>query len=454
MEYTDVNKLVEKWEPILKEGSELKNSYVEKSTALMLENQFKYLQEMSGGRLDEGNTWGGDGAAQIGYTQSTGGTGIHGNDADFYKIAIPMVRRTFPELIAHDLVGVQPMNAPVGLAFALRYHADQNNPGGYQDHQEVGYNTIDPSYSGTGTSAAPSAMTREDGEALGSADVPGPAGGDTGAYEGDTDGYDGISGGLGVGTGRAIRELSMTIEKAQVEARTRKLRSRWSIEIAQDLKYMHGLNIEEEMLDVLSYEITQEIDRELIGVIRAVAANNPESQLIGGTPVNYAGLDGRWEAEKYRNLYNLMIRKANTLAVSTRRGAANWVVGNPTMVAALEALPDFTIAPSPSDVSTAQHGVAKVGSLGGRLAVYRDTFWTATDQLLMGFKGASAYDTGIVYLPYIQLLVSKAQFEDSFNPVVGLMSRYAIHHHMFGAENYYLSLEIDGMNSQATHIGA
>lgn len=425
MEHINVNKLVEKWGKVLKEGGSLRNSYVEKSTAIMLENQFKYLQEMTGGRIDEQTTWSG---GNVNYTGSTG----YNSDADFLKIAIPMVRRTFPELIAHDLVGVQPMNAPVGLAFALRYKADQAGAavGGYTAGDEIGYNSVDPTYSGNSasTTASPSAMDRDVAEELGSR-----AG--TGVGE-DI--------GLGVGTGNHIKELSMTIEKAQVEARTRKLRSRWSLEIAQDLKYMHGLNIEEEMLDVLSYEITAEIDRELIAVIRKVAANNPNTE-VG---VNYKTLDGRWEAEKYRNVYNLLIRKANTIAITTRRGAANWVVADPTMSACLEALADFTIAPVQSDVNTGMTGVSKIGSLGGRMAVYRDTFHYSTD-LLLGFKGASAYDTGIVYLPYIQLLVSKAVFEDSFNPTVGLMSRYAIHEHMFGAENYYVNLHINNMNEKS-----
>jgi len=423
MEYNqiDVNKLVEKWSSILKEGAPLKNKYVEKSTALMLENQFDYLQQMSGGRMDEATTWSGNGVNH---------GGISGQ-ADFYKIAIPMVRRTFPELIAHDLVGVQPLNAPVGLAFALRYKSDQAGatPGGYSVGDEIGYNKVDPTYSGSSASStgAPSAMVRADGEELGS-----KAGSGVGSDIG-----------LGIGAGNHIRELSMTIEKAQVEAKTRKLRSRWSLEIAQDLKYMHGLNIEEEMLDVLSYEITAEIDRELIQVMRNVADNNTDSATLV-----YTDLDGRWEAEKYRNLYNYMIRKANQIAVSTRRGAANFCVGSPTMVAALEALSSFTIAPINSDVSTRQHGVSKVGSLDGRMMVYRDTF-SYSDELLLGLKGASAYDTGIVYLPYIQLLVSKATYEDSFNPTVGLMSRYAIHHHMFGAENYYLKISVSNMNEKS-----
>ena len=427
MEQFNVKELVNKWAPILKEGSALRSSYVEKSTAIMLENQFKYLQEASGGRLNEATVWT-DGAVNF------NALGVQGNDADFYKIAIPMVRRTFPELIAHDLVGVQPLNAPVGLAFALRYRADQGGTGadGFGADKEVGYNYVDPRYSGNSasTTASPSGMDRATGEALGSQAGTG-VGNDIG---------------LGIGTGNHIKELSMTIDKAQVEAKTRKLRSRWSLEIAQDLKYMHGLNIEEEMLDVLSYEITAEIDRELIAVIRKVAASNANSQTV-----DYLTLDGRWEAEKYRNLYNLLIRKSNTIAITTRRGAGNWVVADPNASAALEALSAFTVAPVNSDVTTTVQGVSKIGSLDGRLMVYRDTFWY-TNQLLVGFKGSSPYDTGIVYLPYIQLLVSKATFENSFNPTVGLMSRYAIHEHMFGASNYYVKIDISNLNVQANHL--
>jgi hypothetical protein len=155
-----------------------------------------------------------------------------------------MVRRTFPELIAHEIVGVQPLNGPVGLAFAMRFIADQQYNS--QNYQEIGYNTIDSTYTGTYSTSA--------GEALGS---------------NETNDL-----GLGIGDGTAIKEVSMTLEKDQVEAETRKLRSRWSMEVAQDVENMHGLNLEEEMMDVMSYEITAEIDRELIAQIRSVAGTD------------------------------------------------------------------------------------------------------------------------------------------------------------------------------------
>ena len=279
-------------------------------------------------------------------------------------------------------------------------------------------------------------MLAHEGEELGSRAADGTITTDGHLMQGAADANTETAGdrGIGIGSGKQIKELSMTVEKAQVEAGTRKLRSRWSLEVAQDLKAMHGLDLEEEMMDVLAYEITAEIDRELINIMRSVAATNASSGSW-----DYATADGRWEAEKYRNFYNLLIRKANRIAIDTRRGAGNFVVAAPSICAALETTSSFTIQPVNTDTNTAVTGVAKIGSLDGRMTVYRDTFATI-DDVIIGYKGPSEYDTGIIYLPYIQLLVSKAVFEDSFNPTVGLMSRYAIHQHIFGAENYYIQV--------------
>ena len=386
----NVKELIKKWDRILNEGSEITNKKVKAATAIMLENEERYLRESGA------------------YTQDTfNRSGSYATNGDFYQIAIPMVRRTFPELVAHELVGVQPMTAPVGLAFALRFRAGQTYDG-VAHGNELGYNTIDRTYTGSvGTSA---------GEALGSKAGSG-VGNDIG---------------IGIGSGTHIKEVSMTLEKAQVEAQTRKLRARWSLEVAQDLKAMHGLDLEGEMMDILSYEITQEIDRELLYTIKTAATSSGTTS----SGWNYLTADGRWEHEKYRVLYNYLIRKANEIAVTTRRGSGNWVVAHPTVSAIFEASSAFTIAPVAASVNTALTGVAKIGSLDGRITLYRDTFET-TNSFIIGFKGASEFDTGIVYLPYISLLASKATFENSFNPTIGLMSRYAIHSHIFGAALYY-----------------
>jgi len=398
----NVKELVKKWEKVLNEGKEIKNPKVKRATALMLENQHNYLVE-AGSYTQTGLTRGG-----AGYPES----------GDFHKIAVPMVRRTFPELIAHEIVGVQPMTGPVGLAFALRFRAGSTAGSYTAGTTELGYNTIDRTYSGTYATSA--------GELLGS---------DSSV----------ANRGLGVGSNAEIREVNMTVEKAQVEARTRKLRSRWSLEVAQDLKAMHGLELEDEMMDILAYEITQEIDRELIYEIQGAATASTATSAMW----DFNSTTGRWEAEKNRELYNAIIRKANVIAVNTRRGSGNFVIVNPTVAAVLETLASFTIQPVPSDVGTAVTGVARLGSLDGRIAVYRDTF-QSTDQVIIGYKGPSEYDAGVIYLPYVQLLAMKATFEDSFHPTVGLMSRYAIYggttnDQLFGSQNYYYYLKVNNL---------
>ena len=397
----DLKKLVEKWGDILNEGSSISNPKVLRSTAIMLENEERYLSE-------------------AGHTQATLNRDPgYAQSGDFHKIAIPMVRRTFPELIAHEIVGVQPLTGPVGIAFALRYKAGDacHNYNSTTD-VELGHNTIDSAYSGS--------VVTSTGERLGS-----------------TAGC-GLGKGLGVGSGDTIREVNMTIEKQQVEAKTRKLRSRWSLEIAQDLKAMHGLDIEEEMFDILSYEITAEIDRELIAAIDAVAPVSTWDYLTDA--------DGRWEAERHRTLYNLIIRKANQVAINTRRGSANFIICSPSICAALETLPAFSICPVNGDVNTAPTGVARIGSLEGRINVYRDTFAVETTgasgnncSFTLGYKGPSEFDSGVIFLPYVQLLTSKATFEDSFQNSLGLMSRYGVMNHMFGAANYYQKVNVTSM---------
>ena len=413
----DIRELLKKWDEVLNEGNNIQNLNVRKSTAIMLENEHNYLTE----------------AVTHGYpNDALGSNAGYATSGFFHKIAVPMVRRTFPELVAHDLVGVQPLTGPVGLAFALRFRAG-NTSGDYvnasdnpANDTELGYNTIEQGYSGTGTGTTSTGMSTSAGEALGSSASTGR--------------------GLGIGNGTAIREVNMTVEKAQIEATTRKLRSRWSLEIAQDLKAMHGLNIEEEMMDILAYEITAEIDRELIEKIDVVCVTGGtgfdltwDFQAVSGSTIG-----GRWEMERYRELYHYILRRAQQIAINTRRGSGNWLVGNPYSISIFESLASFTIAPVPSTQDTLAVGVSRLGSLDGRISVYRDTFQDK-NQFIVGYKGPSEYDTGVVYLPYIQLLASRATFEDSFQPAVGLMSRYGIHEHIFGARNYYQKVTLTSL---------
>ena len=312
-----VENLTTKWDEILGEGEAIANRKVKRATAVMLENQMNYLTGKSPS-MNESSSVDGSIAPDAG-NDLYSGSGNYNTNAEFHKIAIPMVRRTFPELIAHDIVGVQPMTGPVGLAFALRFRADQEYAG--QANSEIGYNTIDPYY--TGDNQASRAMGTVAGEELGS------TAGDATSVDGHNLQESAAGGigdrGLGIGSGKQIKELSMTVEKAQVEAGTRKLRSRWSLEVAQDLKAMHGLDLEEEMMDVLAYEITAEIDRELINVMRSVASNNASSTVwdyatadgrgsqvdsVGGNPSGFAELDDLYyfQRKMYKSLKYPMSR--------------------------------------------------------------------------------------------------------------------------------------------------
>lgn len=266
----NMSQILESWQPVLDAGRKIKSDRIKKATALMLENQIDYCKKT--GMINEANTT----------DYSLNRAGGYATSGDFHKIAVPMVRRTFPELIAHDLVGVQPLAGPVGIAFALRYKAVQtyNAPaigGNHVPDNELGYNNIDPAYSGSYATA--------DGEALGSLEDPNLTTAPT-AFKG-----------LGIGTGAVANEIGFTIEKKQVEAQTRKLRSRWSLEVAQDIKAMHGLDLEEEMMDILAYEITAEIDREIVNAIRTAANDNANSCVAGKMGEidwqNTAQLDGR-----------------------------------------------------------------------------------------------------------------------------------------------------------------
>ena len=258
----NVKDLIKKWEGVLNEGSPITSSKVRKSTAIMLENQHNFLMETTGWATGADSFGSGDGV----------GSANDGTSGVFQKIAVPMVRRTFPELVAHQLVGVQPLTGPVGLAFALRFRAGTTAGTYTANTTELGYNTLDSTYSGSYVTSA--------GEALGS------AAGTAGTVGSDI--------GLGIGAGTHIREVNMTVEKTQVEANTRKLRSRWSLEVAQDLKAMHGLDLEEEMMDILAYEITAEIDRELIAAIQTTVSGVTNYDRTWSFSSSSLLVKGRW----------------------------------------------------------------------------------------------------------------------------------------------------------------
>jgi len=458
--------LVEKWTPILDfksdKVSEISNETTRLNTAILLENQEKWC-------LNEGNNSVGGGVF------GTNGVGLQpGADvrsSDFYankdarlpKVLIPMIRRTFPELITNEIVGVQPMTGPVGLAFAMRYKYEDTALGykgansdqdgslgsdslGYSTKiaqgQEVGYNYLNTAF--TGGSAATFLS--------GNADFPFVAeDGGVGAFISQFE------------LSSKIPQITVSFEKTAVEALTRRLAAKWSVELEQDLKNMNGIDIDAELTNAMSYEIQAEIDREMIARMIQTCLNAGKG--AGYSTWSAISADGRWSGERARDFYNRLVVEANRVAIRNRRGAANFIIATPRICAILETLPNFSWMPVNGNVNTQPVGIAKVGSVGGRFQIYRDTRTeaqgsagssnypnygynttrTTVDYALLGYKGSEYYDSGIVYCPYIPVMVQRTIGPNDFSPRVGLLTRYGVVDHIFGASLYYHMIICTGL---------
>lgn len=253
-------------------------------------------------------------------------------------------------------------------------------------------------------------------------------------------------------SGNEMKQMRVHMERTTVTAVTRKLKAEYTIEMAQDLKAMHNLDAESELMNVLQYEIAAEIDRELVAAI-----NNNATSTTGwaygavGVQGNVAWqADGQWEIEKYRTLYTRIIKEANRIAVTTRRGPGNFVICSTNVVSALEGLNNFLYSAVPNDVGPVG-GVTRVGTLDGRFSVYVDTFndlSSTGDYITVGYKGATNMDSGVLYCPYIPLMMQKVIHEETFQPAMGVLTRSAICYNLFGTNNYYRQIPVDFTNSQ------
>jgi hypothetical protein len=242
-----------------------------------------------------------------------------------------------------------------------------------------------------------------------------------------------------------IPQVVVNFEKTAVEAGTRRLAARWSVELEQDLKNMNGIDIDTELTNAMSYELQAEIDREMI--VRMIQVSLDAGSGDGYSTWEPASADGRWLAERNRDFYQKLIVEANRIAIRNRRGAANFIVATPRVCAILEMLPEFQWMSVNGSVNTQPVGVAKVGNLGGRFNVYRDTRTEAqkisgqrnsyVEYALLGYKGPEYYDTGIVYCPYIPVMVQRTIGPNDFSPRVGLLTRYGVVDNIFGANLYY-----------------
>ena len=464
--------LLEKWAPVLdytsKSVAAIEDSHTRLNTAMLLENQEAWcIQEAGPNTVPAlGNQAGSTGSIGTFQTNARSAAGTPGTDTyaagDYRlpKILIPMIRRTFPELITNEIVGVQPMAGPVGLAFALRYRYTgetlgegidgKSGAGTAPDGQantlaaaaglEAGYNYLNTAYTGTSAGYLSGTGSSEYGVDK--------------IISANDNGVAALLANFEV-TGN-IPSFEVSFEKTAVEAGTRRLGARWSVELEQDLKNMNGIDIDTELTNAMSYEIQAEIDREML--VRMIQVTLDAGQGIGFSVWSPASADGRWLVERNRDFYQRLIIEANRIAVRNRRGAANFIVATPRVCAILEMLPEFQWVPVAGNVNTQPVGVAKVGNLGGRFNVYRDTRTegnnvdsaTRPEYALLGYKGPEFYDTGIIYCPYIPVMVQRTIGPNDFAPRVGLLTRYGVVDNIFGANLYYHVILVTGLGQAFT----
>ena len=423
MQMFNAEQLQEKWAPILNHDGlgEIQDPHKRMVTSVLLENQEKMLREESEFLGEAAPT-----------NSTTGGTGAISN---FDPVLISLIRRSMPNLVAYDLAGVQPMNGPTGLIFAMRSrYAGQGG-------EEAFYNEADSAFSGqnnnfdlTGgmTQAAVGlGTTNQQGTNPGALDGTFPATADATTYNLGNGMTTQNAEALGDGTSNEFNEMAFSIEKVTVTAKSRALKAEYSLELAQDLKAIHGLNAEAELANILSTEILAEINREVIRTIYNVAVPGAQANVAtGGTFDLDIDSNGRWSVEKFKGLIFQMERDANAIAQQTRRGKGNMILCSADVASALTmaGVLDYTPALN-ANLNVDDSGNTFAGVLQGKYKVYIDPYAAnvaANQYYVVGYKGSSPYDAGLFYCPYVPLQMVRAVGENTFQPKIGFKTRYGM----------------------------
>jgi hypothetical protein len=437
--------LQNKWAPLLNyEGLDpIKDSHRRAVTAVLLENQERFLREQSSfdnGSLsmlmesptNSGNASGASGA--FGGSAAAGGP-----TAGFDPVLISLIRRSMPNLVAYDLAGVQPMSGPTGLIFAMRSRYTN------QSGNEAFFNEVDSAFSGQDAGRDETAGFSDTAAGIGTTAQSGtnpsvlnPVGTATstaynvgqGMVTGDAENLD--------GTGSdAFNQMAFSIEKVTVTAKSRALKAEYSLELAQDLKAIHGLNAEAELANILSTEILAEINREVIRTIYKVAEQGAvQNTATAGIFDLDVDSNGRWSVEKFKGLLFQIERDANAIAQRTRRGKGNIVMCSADVASALTmaGVLDYTPALN-SNLNVDDTGNTFAGTLMGKFRVYIDPYSAnlttanatpGNQYYVVGYKGSSPYDAGLFYCPYVPLQMVRAVGENSFQPKIGFKTRYGL----------------------------
>jgi len=377
-----------KWEPVLKHDSlpDIADPYKRSVTAVVLENQEKALREEKSALFEATH-------------ENATGASIDNYD----PILISLVRRALPNLMAYDVAGVQPMTGPTGLIFAMKSHYAS------QTGTEALFNEADTDFSGTGTHA-------------GSNPVDGTYTTGTGVSTSTAEGF---------GDSTTLNEMAFSIEKTTVTAKSRALKAEYTVELAQDLKAIHGLDAESELSNILSQEILAEINREVIRTIYKVAKTGSASTATPGTFDLDVDSNGRWSVERFKGLMFNIERDANVIAQDTRRGKGNFIICSSDVASALamSGVLDYTPALS-TNLQVDDTGNTFAGVLNGRYRVYIDPYsantGAASQFYVAGYKGTSPYDAGLFYCPYVPLQMVRAIDPNTFQPKIGFKTRYGM----------------------------
>jgi len=416
------DRLVEKWSPVLNEESAgtIKDAHRKAVTAVILENQERAFQEEAAQNTNM-------------LTEAAPGNSTS-SAANWNPVLISLVRRALPNMMAYDVCGVQPMTGPTGLIFAMKSRYGT----GSTSNDEALYNEANTTWSGdssTAQSTGPSGLSGLLDDSAGggtptrtvdssiddSRTGPTQAGG---MPTGDAEGL----GSSSVDPNSSFNEMGFTIEKATVTATSRALKAEYSLELAQDLKAIHGLDAETELANILSTEILAEINRE---VIRTINAQAKTGALTNNTAINgifdlSTDADGRWSVERLKGLIMQIERESNVIAKETRRGKGNFIICSSDVASGLAAsgMLDYTPAMS-TNLNVDDTGNTFAGTLNGRTKVYIDPY-ASVDYCNVGYKGTNPYDAGVFYCPYVPLTMVRAVGENTFQPKIGFKTRYGM----------------------------
>jgi len=441
-----MEKLVNKWEN--HDGktsiSGIEDIDIKENTAQLLENQentdFGSVEGLFGGGLLTEDAAGAPGAVIDGDQGSAWGDNVYKSDPSnvFRPVSMALVRRTFPDLFAHKVAGVQPMKTPYGVAFAMRLvYAGTDIEAGWDnvpgksgftgdgttgDDLGAGMDQIGVDLDGTSNDVAASA----EGLVVPDHRLP--------------------NSGVGSATG-AMAQLEMKIAQRAIKAQTRKVATSFSLEAAQDVRAMHNIDIEREMVNILDYEVKAELDRQILHTIKTVAIDTDVK--VGGAAAVTINLTdssakyGRWTGEAYATIAAAIIAQSNNISITTRRGAGNMAVCSPDIVSALQGL-GHVFVNYDSKVKGNQ-SVAYVGKLNGTIDIFRDQYATES-YALVAYKGSGISDAGIIYSPYLMGVTNRAVSPGDFSPRIGVMSRYAITRSLLGAGRYYRMLKFTNLD--------